>query len=174
MRDYEELDALQENAYLKDRVKELEIEVENLDLENFELKERIEELEEGKKDLPLEREVVLFCAFRYALGRMTYVVGFVCSELKAHYNILPSSFKESTAREIQEHQDTYGMAGMDFDNDEWNKVKWLFDESRHEEIEANKHNTDEWVRVVAVRGEDGKYYSIPEMKEYHTVRKVEL
>lgn len=45
MRDYEELDALQENAYLKDRVRELEIEVENLHLENFDLKELLEEIE---------------------------------------------------------------------------------------------------------------------------------
>src|SRR5690554_4743413 len=132
MRDYEELDAFEENAYLKDRIRELEIQVENLDLENFELKERIEELEEGKKDLPLDKEIVLFCAFRYALGRMTYVVGSVCSELKAHYNILPNSFKQTTAKEIQEYQNTHGLAGMDFDNYEWNKVKWLFDENRHE------------------------------------------
>lgn len=51
MRDYEELDALQENAYLKDRVEELEIEVENLELENFELKEFIEELEKSKRTI---------------------------------------------------------------------------------------------------------------------------
>lgn len=49
MRDYEEVDAFQENIFLKDRVKELEILVENLDIENYELKERIEELEESNK-----------------------------------------------------------------------------------------------------------------------------
>lgn len=47
MRNYEELNAFQENAYLEDRVKELEIEVENLDLENFELKELLEEIEKS-------------------------------------------------------------------------------------------------------------------------------
>ncbi len=31
------------------------------------------------------------------------------------------------AKEIQEYQEAYGKAGMDFDNNEWNKVKWLFD-----------------------------------------------
>lgn len=47
MRDYEELDAFKENAFLRDRIRELEIQVENLDLENFELKELLEEIEKS-------------------------------------------------------------------------------------------------------------------------------
>ena len=61
---------------------------------------------------------------------------------------------------------------MDFDNDLWNKIKWLFDTSRKIKIKANYHNTDKWEEVEAVKGEDDKYYSIPEMLEYHTVKEI--
>lgn len=119
--------------------------------------------------LPLDKEIVLSCAMRYALGRMTYVVSSVCSELRKHYNELSSVTKARMVKEIQEYQDEYAIAGMDFDNDEWNKVKWLFDETNRVNIKANKYNTDEWVEVVAIKAGNGKYYSIPEVYEYHTV-----
>ena len=123
-----------------------------------------------KKKLSLNEEIVLSCAMRYALGRMSYVVSSVCSELRRHYEVLPESFKERVAREIREYQEEYCIAGMKMDDDEWNKVKWLFDETNRVEIEANYHNTDRWERLTAIKAENGKYYSIPDMKEYHTVR----
>ena len=120
----------------------------------------------------LDEELVLSCAFRYALGRMAYVVGSVCSELKRHYYALPKSTKERISREIQEYQDKWGLAGMDFDNDEWNKIKWLFDSKREVILEANYHNTDRWDSFPAIKGDNGKYYAIPTMNEYHTVRNI--
>jgi len=125
------------------------------------------------KKLTLDQEIVLFCAFRYALGRMTYVVSSVCSELKRYYSVLTPDFRWRTSTEIQEYQDTHGYAGMDFDNDEWNKIKWLFDDSRIEKVSANYYMTDRWETVEAIRGDDGKYYSIPKMTEYYTVKKIE-
>lgn len=119
--------------------------------------------------LSLNEEIVLSCAFRYALGRMTYVVPAVCAELKRNYNQLSVNTKKRIAKEIQEYQNEHGEVGMDMDNDEWNKVKWLFDETNRVEVKANKHNTDEWVEVLAIKADDGKYYSIPEMFEYHTI-----
>ena len=59
------------------------------------------------------------------------------------------------------------MAGMHFDNDEWNKVKWLFQSERIVKIKAKHHNEEKWDVVDAVKV-DGKYYSIPNMNEYHT------
>lgn len=120
--------------------------------------------------MKLNEKIVMFCAFRYALGRMTYVVGAVCDELKRRYHEFDSAERQKYTKEIQEYQDKFGLAGWEFDNDEWNKIKWLFDSSRKRMIEVNYHNTDRWEQVEAVLGEDGKYYSIPEMKEYHTVR----
>lgn len=122
--------------------------------------------------LYLDEEIVLSCAFRYALGRMTYVVDSVCNELKRNYYALPVSTKERISREIQEYQDEWGLAGMECDNNDWNKIKWLFDTKREVILEANYHNTDRWESYSAIKGDDGKYYSIPTMNEYHTVRNI--
>lgn len=122
--------------------------------------------------LTLDEEIVLNCAFRYALGRMTYVVDSVCNELKRNYYALRVSAKERISKEIQEYQDTWEKAGMDCDNDDWNKIKWLFDSKREVVLEANYHNTDRWENLPAIKGDDGKYYSIPTMNEYHTVRNI--
>lgn len=118
--------------------------------------------------MSIDEEIVLSCAFRYALGRMTYVVSSVCSELKRNYPNLSDSFKSRISKEIQDYQDEHGLAGMDFDNDEWDKVKWLFDSNRKVKIRAKYHNEEKWDTVEAVKGDDGKYYSVPDMKEYHT------
>lgn len=121
--------------------------------------------------LPLDQEIVLSCAMRYAIGRKTYVVGSVCSELRRNYDRLPLATKGRIAREIQEYQDEYGMAGMDFDDHEWNKVKWLFDEKNRVKIKAQHATTKEWTEHVAAKG-GGKYWSVPEMLEYHTVKEL--
>lgn len=123
------------------------------------------------KQLTLDQELVLSCAMRYALGRMTYVVGSVCSELRRNYDRLPANTKARIAKEIQEYQNEHGLAGMDFDNEEWNKVKWLFDETNRVKIRANYHNTDRWEEVTAINAE-GKYYSIPDLHIYHTVEEL--
>lgn len=125
------------------------------------------------KKLTLDQEIVLSCAVRYALGRQTYVVSSVCSELIKNEPYLPLAFKERVSEEIQEYQDKFGQAGASFDNDEWNYVKWLFDKNRRVKIKANKYETDEWVEAEAVKGEDGKYYSLEgKNKYYHTAEEI--
>lgn len=124
------------------------------------------------KKLTLDEELVLSSAARYALGRMTYIVSSVCSELRRNYERLPLGTRQRIAKEIQEYQDEHGMAGMEMDNDEWNKVKWLFDETNRVRIKANYHNTNEWVEATAIKADDGKYYSIPEVNEYITVEEI--
>jgi hypothetical protein len=123
--------------------------------------------------MTLNQEITLFCAFRYALGRKTYVVGAVCEELQRHYNELKEHDKAKYVQEIQEYQDEWGVAGDEFDNIWWNKIKWLFDSNRKRTISVNYYGTDRWETVEAVFGGDGKYYSIPDMREYHTVKIVE-
>ena len=129
--------------------------------------------------VPLNQELILACAFRYALGRATYVVGAVCEELIRLEPLLNDSFKYRTAREIQEYQDEHGKAGWDFDNDGWNYVKWLYTPERRVLLEANYYKTDKWVEVEAVRSdeldEDGeiKYLSLTnKYSYYHKLRNI--
>jgi len=122
--------------------------------------------------MTLNEQIVMFCAFRYALGRQTYVVPSVCQELQRLYFEFTEDRRAKYVEEIQEYQDEWGMAGDEVDNSWWNKIKWLFDSSRKRTIEVNYHNTNRWEEVEAILGEDGKYYSIPAMLEYHTVRNV--
>ena len=134
---------------------------------------------EIEQSLPLNQEIVLSCAFRYALGRATYVVGSVCEELIRLLDVLPENFKYRTAKEIQEYQDEHGKAGWDSDNDEWNYIKWLFTPERRVILEANYYQTDRWEEVEAVRSdeldENGevKYLSLTDKDSYyHKVRNV--
>lgn len=121
----------------------------------------------------VDEEIILSCAFRYALGRMTYVVATVAQKLIDEKDRLSESFKYRTAKEIQEYQDEHGEAGMSFDNAQWNRVKCLFDRETHVTLEANKYQTDEWVEVDAYKGADGLYYPLDGGKgNYHTVRNV--
>jgi hypothetical protein len=124
------------------------------------------------KKLTLDQEIVLSCAFRYALGRMTYVVSSVTSELIKNEKVLNWNFKQRIAKEIQEYQDENGLAGMDFDNLEWNKVKWLFTKDRRVILEANKYKTDIWVEVEAVKGDNDIYWTLDCKADYHTVRNI--
>jgi hypothetical protein len=134
---------------------------------------------EIEQSLPLNQEIVLSCAFRYALGRATYVVGSVCEELVRLLDVLPENFKYRTAKEIQEYQDEHGKAGWDFDNDEWNYIKWLFTPERRVILEANYYQTDRWEEVEAVRSDELdeygeiKYLSLTNKNSYyHKVRNV--
>jgi hypothetical protein len=128
---------------------------------------------EIEQSLPLNQEIVLSCAFRYALGRATYVVGSICEELIRLLDVLPENFKYRTAKEIQEYQDEHGKAGWDCDNDEWNYIKWLFTPERRVILEANYYQTDKWKEVEAVRSdeldENGevKYLSLTDKDSYY-------
>jgi hypothetical protein len=116
--------------------------------------------EEVEEKLSLNQEIVLSCAFRYALGRMTYVVSSVCEELVRLEHLLSWNFKESISREIQEYQDESGKAGMSFDNDEWEYIKCLFDKDRRYVVEANRFNTDKWEEVHCFLHTNNKYYPL--------------
>jgi DNA-binding GntR family transcriptional regulator len=123
---------------------------------------------EVKETLLLDEEIVLACAFRYALGRMTYVVSSVCNELIKKQHLLGENFKYRTVKEIDEAAQNDAL-GMEMDKEYWMKVRNLFDPEKRYIIEANYYNTDNWGEFEAFEM-DGKYYSIDNQKEYHTVR----
>jgi len=66
-------------------------------------------------------QMMLLSAFRYSLGRETYMSG-VCAEWLAKYwNILPYNYKEQVHFDIK-HAVEHGLAGSDCDIREWVKL----------------------------------------------------
>jgi len=70
------------------------------------------------------REEILFYAFRYALGRMTYAVGDVSDCLIENWDRLSKNMKMHIIDEIKEAV-RKGEAGMDMDKTRWNAVLLL-------------------------------------------------
>lgn len=66
----------------------------------------------------IDNQIVLDCAFRYALGRMTYVTEAVSNIIIDCWDAIPDSRKEMYCKEIKEaiKNDTIGM--------ECDKISW--------------------------------------------------
>ena len=64
---------------------------------------------------------ILFCAFRYALGRKTYVVIEVVDYMIENWGFIAPYKKEMIQREIKEAI-TNGSAGMDCDIKSWKRI----------------------------------------------------
>ena len=67
-------------------------------------------------------ELTLGCAFRYALGRRTYVVSHVVDEILNNWEELSKSFKERTVKEIIEYKKDYKTLGDSCDETDWMKI----------------------------------------------------
>jgi hypothetical protein len=65
---------------------------------------------------------ILICAFRYALGRRTYVVGVIVEEIHRLWNSLSENDCELIVREILEHKKKFGNLGHECDEKEWMSV----------------------------------------------------
>lgn len=61
-----------------------------------------------------------FCAFRYALGRKSYIVRTVVDALIDHKSVLDPCTKDKISAEIVAAIDS-GKAGMDMDVKDWNR-----------------------------------------------------
>lgn len=72
--------------------------------------------------LPLNQEIVLMCAFRYSLGRQTYVVKAYVEYLHSLWYDLSETTKSNHVREIEEYREKFGSAGMKFDDAEWQTI----------------------------------------------------
>ena len=73
-------------------------------------------------------ELTLGCAFRYALGRRTYVVSHVVDEILNNWEELSKSFKERTVKEIIEYKKDYETLGDSCDESDWMKIVNKFTE----------------------------------------------
>ena len=82
---------------------------------------------------------VLACAFRYALGRMTYVVSVVSEEIIKHWKELPESDKAKYYEEIEEARMNNHL-GMEMDKEQWLKIRELYIQEQGKKTEKNGKN----------------------------------
>jgi hypothetical protein len=132
-------------------------------------------MNEEPKYMDLDDNIILFCAFRYALGRRTYVVSTVIRRLIDQYlNIHPVD-REKYVEEIDK-ADKENDLGSSYDREDWMKVKALFTEENHcfvdtylnqEDLENNKL----YGTFAAVK-HDGKYFSLDMKSHYHTCKEI--
>jgi len=66
-------------------------------------------------------EDILFYAFRYTLGRMTYAVSTVAQEIILHAHELHPRTRDTMIMEIRKAI-AYNVAGMDVDRKQWEEV----------------------------------------------------
>lgn len=123
--------------------------------------------EEVEQTLSLNQEIMFSCALRYAMGRRTYVVGSAIDECYRLSPLLGDNFKERVVREIREQE---GDLGDSFDEESWMKLADFWTPENRYSLEANKYNTNEWVSIDEAYLSKGKYYSIDDHREYHTIR----
>lgn len=130
---------------------------------------------EEKQYMDLDDEIILSCAFRYALGRMTYVVGTVADRLIKEYENIHPETRKFYVSDIEE-ADAKNNLGMDFDKKEWMKVKALFAPENHCVVKAYLNDEDmknDKVHSVspAVKYEN-EYWSLNMKSTYHTCKEI--
>lgn len=67
-------------------------------------------------------ELTLGCAFRYALGRQTYVVGHIVDTIINNWEEMGDGFKDRIVKEILEHKESWENVGMKMDEDQWLQI----------------------------------------------------
>lgn len=70
----------------------------------------------------LDMQIVITGAFRYALGRMTYVVDSTCNVIEATASEMDTNQIILMVREIKE-ADSKDALGMDMDKQRWHKCR---------------------------------------------------
>jgi hypothetical protein len=66
--------------------------------------------------------IILFCAFRYALGRRTYVVDVVVDRILSRWDRLPEYDKQLYCSEILEYAEKFGNLGLECDAKNWGRI----------------------------------------------------
>ena len=73
------------------------------------------------------QDILLFCAFRYALGRQTYVVSTVADIIKANWDHMPQSRRNMFRKEIEEAIEKGYAGSVNIDVPEWLSVIHMID-----------------------------------------------
>ncbi len=66
-------------------------------------------------------QLILLCAFRYSLGRMTYMPGVVAAKLERHWGDLAEGHRRQIQEEVRESIER-GRAGMECDIQVWRRL----------------------------------------------------
>lgn len=68
-----------------------------------------------------DEELIYLCAFRYALGRRSYIVYFVCGKLRelCREGRLSQFAREAIIREIDDYKQMFGSLGSNCDANDW-------------------------------------------------------
>ena len=73
-------------------------------------------------DFKNDDTLMLLCAFRYALGRRTYIVSTVVDLVLHNWDNIPKHDKILMKKEITEYKRMHGNIGDTIDELEWNKI----------------------------------------------------
>jgi len=81
--------------------------------------------------LPLDHEITIVSGFRYALGRMTYVVDSVASTIEEQIESISTKSLVLIRKEITDAL-VASNAGMQMDVDRWSKCRIAINDELHE------------------------------------------
>lgn len=87
---------------------------------------------------PMGYDIILFCAFRYALGRRTYVVDYVTKAIHAYWLDMQESDKSIIVKEIIEHYERFGNLGHDIDKEQWMSIVDRYNSEKFTQSNENK------------------------------------
>lgn len=68
-----------------------------------------------------DESIILSCAFRYALGRRTYVVSTIVNKILDSWDDIPQHSRDRFCKEIKEHEEMWDL-GDNCDKAEWYKI----------------------------------------------------
>ena len=67
-----------------------------------------------------DSRLTLFCMFRYALGRKSYILSSVTDDILNNWDKLEKWDKNQLKKEISEHEDRFGF--VEYEKHYWNKI----------------------------------------------------
>ncbi len=73
------------------------------------------------------QDILLFCAFRYALGRQTYVVSAIADIIRANWDHMPQSRRNLFRKEIEEAIEKGYAGSVNIDVPEWLSILHMVD-----------------------------------------------
>jgi hypothetical protein len=81
--------------------------------------------------MDLDHDIAIGCAFRYALGRMTYVVDSVASVIESDIEEISTKTLHLIRKEIEEAIKA-SHAGMQMDVERWSKCRIAINDELHQ------------------------------------------
>jgi hypothetical protein len=130
---------------------------------------------ENQKYMDVDDEIMLFCAFRYALGRKTYVVSTVANRMISKFNEIDPINRKKYVEEIDVAEKNNDL-GWDCDINDWLRVRALFTPENHCMVHTFLSEEDMKNNIIhstspAVRFQE-KYFTLDMKAHYHTCKEI--